>query len=88
MHISPEVVDLSKATSEDIMRYQSEFVAGDNFEGSQKVTWSTWYLQPSVQGIYGDPLVASAETGKVIMEAALEVGARFLMEFWRSGRER
>ena len=87
MHISPEVVDLSKATSEDLMRYQSEFVAGDNFEGSQKVTWSTWYLQPSAQGIYGDPLVASAETGKVIMEAAVEAGARFLMEFWRSGRE-
>jgi len=83
LHLSPEVVDLSKATARDVMRYRSEFVAGDNFTGSQLVTWSTWYIQPSQDGIYGDPTVASAETGRAVMDAAVERGARFLEEYWR-----
>ena len=45
------------------------------------MTWSTWYLQESASGIYGDPTVATAETGAVIMEAAVGEGARFLREF-------
>jgi creatinine amidohydrolase/Fe(II)-dependent formamide hydrolase-like protein len=82
LHISPEVVDMSKATNVDIMRYHSEFVAGDSFLGSQKVTWSTWFLQPSQTGAYGDPTVATAEMGKLIMDAAVANGARFLKEYW------
>lgn len=81
LYISPEVVDMSKATDEDIMRYHSDFVAGDNFLGRQRVTWSTWYLQESKTGVYGDPTVASAETGRIIMDAAVANGARFLREF-------
>jgi len=80
LHISPEVVDLSKIADEP-MRYHSDFVAGDNFLGRQQVTWSTWYLQPSESGIYGSPSVAAAETGKIIMEAATANGARFLKEY-------
>lgn len=82
LHISPEVVDMSKATDEDLMRYHSDFVAGDNFTGKQKVTWSTWFLQKSKTGIYGAPVCSTAETGRVIMEAAVANGARFLREFW------
>ena len=82
LHISPEVVDMSRADDGDLMRYHSEFVAGDGFVGSQQVTWSTWYLQESNSGIYGAPTVASAETGQAIMEAAVDNGARFLVEFW------
>ncbi|MHB9133303.1 MAG: creatininase family protein [Armatimonadota bacterium] len=82
LHISPEVVDMSRATDEDIMRYHSEFVAGDNFKGSQQVTWSTWYLQASKSGIYGAPVSATAEMGRLCMEAAVTNGARFLQEFW------
>lgn len=84
LHIAPEVVDMSKATDEDIMRYHSNFVAGDGFTGKQRVTWSTWYLQASKTGTYGDPTVATAETGKQIMEAATIEGAEFLKEFWRT----
>jgi creatinine amidohydrolase len=80
LHVSPEVVDMSEATAEDTMRYHSDFVAGDNFLGRQRVLWSTWYLQPSRTGIYGDPTVASAETGRVILDAAVRNGARFLEE--------
>lgn len=82
LYLSPEVVDLSRATNADIMRYHSDFVAGDNFLGRQRVTWSTWYLQPSESGVYGDPTVATAETGARIFAAAVENGARFLREFW------
>jgi len=82
LHVNPEVVDMSRATSVDTMRYHSEFVAGDNFMGRQRVTWSTWYLQESQTGCYGDPTVATAETGKVIMDAAVSTGVRFLKEFW------
>jgi len=80
LHISPEVVDMDVAAAEP-MRYHSDFVAGDNFTGRQRVTWSTWYLQQSESGIYGDPTVASAETGRVIMDAVVGEGARFLREF-------
>ena len=82
LHISPEVVDMSLATDVDVMRYRSDFVAGDNFTGGQRVTWSTWQLQESRTGLYGDPTVATAETGRVIMDAAVEEGAKFLREYW------
>jgi creatinine amidohydrolase len=82
LHISPEVVDMSKATDVDIMRYHSEFVAGDNFLGSQRAVWSTWYLQQSGTGAYGAPTCASAETGQIIMDAAAANGVRFLREYW------
>lgn len=81
LHISPEVVDMSLATDVDVMRYRSDFVAGDNFTGGQRVSWSTWHLQQSQTGLYGDPTVATAETGRVIMDAAVTEGARFLREF-------
>ena len=82
LHISPKVVDMSKASDADVMRYHSDFVAGDNFMGCQRVTWSTWYLQQSETGVYGDPTAATAETGKIILDAATANGARFLKEYW------
>ena len=80
LHTDPEVVAMEAAVAEP-MGYHSEFVAGDNFLGRQRVTWSTWYLQESESGIYGDPTVASAETGEAIMRAVVGEGARFLREF-------
>lgn len=85
LHIDPEVVDLERAVAEP-MRYCSDFVASDNFLGAQRVTWSTWYLQESTSGIYGDPTVATAETGEVIMRAVVEEGSRFLREFYAHGQ--
>ena len=77
-----EPVDMSQATDEDLMRYHSDFIAGDNFMGSQKVFWSTWGLQKSKTGVYGDPTVATAETGQAIMEAIVANGVAFAKEFW------
>lgn len=85
--VSPEVVDMSKATDKDIARYNSEFVAGDGFTGKQQMVWSTWYIQSSESGIYGDPTVATAETGREIMNAAVENGTKALIEYWKHSRE-
>ena len=74
-------VDMTKATDEDAMRYHSDFVAGDNFFGGQRVFWSTWGLQESKTGAYGDPTVATAETGRDMMEAMVENTAAFAREF-------
>jgi creatinine amidohydrolase len=76
-----EPVEMSEATDEDIMRYHSPFVAGDNFSGGQKVFWSTWGLQQSKTGIYGDPTVATADTGREIMAAMVGNCAAFAKEF-------
>ena len=82
LHLAPEVVDMSRATDDDLMRYHSDFVAGDGFLGRQRVTWSTWYLQPSQTGAYGAPTCATAETGRISLEAAVANGAQFLKEYW------
>lgn len=76
-----EPVDMDQATDEDIMRYHSDFIAGDNFTGGQKVFWSTWGLQKSKTGIYGDPTVATAETGRQLVEAMVTNGVAFAREF-------
>jgi creatinine amidohydrolase len=73
---------MGQSSGVDLMRYHSEFVAGDSFLGAQRVTWSTWYLQNSETGVYGDPTCATAETGAVILDAATANGARFLREYY------
>jgi creatinine amidohydrolase len=74
-------VEMTRATNEDMMRYRSAFCPGDGFAGSRKAFWSTWGLQRSRTGIYGDPTVASADTGKRVFEAAVEQCAAFFREF-------
>ena len=76
-------VDMTSATDQDVMRYHSDFIAGDNFTTGSKVFWSTWGLQQSNTGIYGDPTTASAEAGKKIMDEIVENYAAFLAEYWR-----
>ena len=75
-------VDMSKATDEDHFNYHSEFVPGDNFVGGSKVYWSTWGLQESQTGAYGDATCASAETGQQLMEAIVGNYVKFLRGFW------
>lgn len=76
-----ENVDMSKATNIDIMKYSSEFIPGDNFSGSKKVWWSTWAIQQSKTGVYGDPTVACKETGEIIYKAAIKNYVKFIKEF-------
>jgi creatinine amidohydrolase len=75
-------VNKDEFTNEDIMRYHSEFVPGDNFVSGKGVFWSTWGIQKSKTGIYGDPTCASKETGKLVYEEIIEKLSKFIEEFY------
>ena len=82
MLVFSDLVKTDKYVNVDIMRYHSDFVAGDSAWGGQKVTWSTWGLQDSTTGVYGDPTKATVETGKAIIEATVENYYKFLLEYY------
>jgi creatinine amidohydrolase len=79
-------VDTESYTSVDHVDYHTEFMAGDNFLGSTRVFWSTWNYNPSKTGLLGDPTYASAETGRVLIEACVRQTAAFVEEYWRHGK--
>lgn len=74
-------VDMSKTTNVDLMRYSSKYIPADGFCGSKPVVWSTWGLQDSKTGCYGDPTVATKETGAAVAKAIATNAAEFLKEF-------
>lgn len=76
-------VDMSKATNVDHMRYSSTYCPADGFSGSKPVVWSTWGLQPSQTGAYGDATPASKETGAELEKAIVANTVEFLREFCR-----
>lgn len=76
-------VDLSLTSDRDSVKTHNEWVAGDMLLGGGKVSWSTWSLQLSESGTYGDPSCASAETGQRTFEAIIDEYcklARFVMD--------
>lgn len=73
-------VSIKGLTGRDRLKVCNEWVAGDAFR-SGKVTWSTWALQGSQTGAYGDPSESSAATGKACMEAIVPEYVRFLKYF-------
>jgi creatinine amidohydrolase len=78
-------VDMSLAPADARFTYASENVPGDGFSGSKRAFWSTWAIQPTTSGVYGDPTVASAETGRLIFESMVANIAGFLREYARHG---
>jgi len=81
-------VDMSKATDVDLMRYSSEFSPADHFCGKSKpVTWSTWGLQQSQTGVYGDPTPATKATGEKIARAMVDTTVAFLKEYCRQTKK-
>jgi creatinine amidohydrolase len=74
-------VKMDKVVDCDKMKYSSEFVAGDSAMSGQKVVWSTWGLQKSETGVYGDPTVASKETGQAIMKGIVKNYKKFIYEY-------
>lgn len=75
------------ATKEDSIRYHSDFFPGDTFgKGSSGVFWSTWGVQESKTGVYGDPTVATREFGEMLARATIEKLAEFLREFYKKRR--
>jgi len=76
-------VATDRYTDVDHVQVHTDFVAGDNFLGSTRVFWSTWHYNPSKTGLLGDPTPASAETGRVLIEACLDHLVRFVKEYWQ-----
>lgn len=74
LYLAEDLVDMSKVTSQDKLTYFSKFYP-------DKVFWSTWGVQRSKTGVYGDPTVATKETGKRIMETTVENYVEFIREF-------
>lgn len=64
-------VELKGLDDRDVVQVCNEWVAGDFVTGSGKISWSTWALQISETGVYGDPSCASAETGKATFDAII-----------------
>ncbi len=75
LYLAEDLVDMSKAISEDKLTYFSKLYP-------DKVFWSTWGVQKSRTGVYGDPTLATKETGKRIMEATVENYVEFIREFY------
>jgi creatinine amidohydrolase len=77
-----DLVDMSQATKEDVMRYRSEFYPGDTFGSATGGTFlSTWYVQESKTGIFGDPTVATKETGRLLVEGIVQNYVKLIREY-------
>ncbi|MDX1357968.1 MAG: creatininase family protein [Clostridia bacterium] len=81
-------VKMDKAVGSDALRYHSENVAGDATRGSQRVVWSTWGIQKSETGLYGDPTTATAELGAIIVEEIKRNYREFMLEFYNHDRDK
>ena len=71
----------AKYTAVDHVDHHTPYFAGDNFIGSTKVFWSTWYVHKSKTGLLGDPTHATPEAGKVLIEACLKHLVAFITDY-------
>jgi creatinine amidohydrolase len=80
LHLTPELVDMSKAvrTIEEVQT--SENIWWD-MEGSSGVFFQEFFSRNTLTGIQGDPTVATAEKGRQLFAAATRRLAAFLEEF-------
>jgi len=71
LYLKPGLVKPEEYTSVDAIRCNSPL----------RGPVSTWGLQKTITGIYGDPTTASAELGRATLEAAAVKGAQYIKEF-------
>lgn len=76
-----EPVDMTQATDEDVFTFESEFLPKDGFAGGKLAFWSTWGIQRSKTGIYGDPTLASAQFGEIVFRAMVDKLIAFAREY-------
>jgi creatinine amidohydrolase len=75
LHLHPDLVDMSGTSNEDLLHLTGDF-------SSSEVFWSTWMRQQSRSGAYGDPTVASADTGRQLFEAHVDRLVEFLRIYY------
>lgn len=74
-----------------ILHIFPELVKKDRYTNADKITCnnilrgpvSTWGLQETKTGLYGDPTYASEETGRICAEAAIEEGMKYIEAFYK-----
>lgn len=74
-------VHMERAHANDVFTYHSPNFPGDGFAGSKAAFWSTWGIQRSKTGIYGDPTVADVQFGEKLFNTAVENLCNFLREY-------
>jgi len=72
LHIAPHLVDKSAYTNVDAIRCNTPL----------RGPVSTWGLQETKTGLFGDPTHASAETGKACLDAAVEEGLKLIKLYY------
>ena len=77
LHIAPELVDTSAYTNVDAVRCNSPL----------RGPVSTWGLQQTKTGLFGDPTLASAETGRQCLEAAVEKGVEYVEAYYKHNEQ-
>jgi creatinine amidohydrolase len=79
-----DLVDMSKVTDVDRITYRSDFYPGDPFGSAVGGAFlSTWCVQESKTGLYGDPTLATKETGRLIVEGVVDMYKRLIDEYMR-----
>jgi creatinine amidohydrolase len=68
LHIAPELVDTSAYTNVDAIRCNSPL----------RGPVSTWGLQETKTGLFGDPTYATAALGKAVLDAAVSEGVKYI----------
>ena len=74
--IDPSLVNTNEYTSADAVRCDTVL----------RGPVSTWGLQDSKTGLYGDPTAASAEKGKALIAEAAKQGAMYIEEYYHLTR--
>lgn len=86
LHLSPNLVRMDKTTDVDIVSYQNRFFPGDYYSTIPDrvggIFWSTWGVLRSKTGAFGDPTVATAETGKALFDEIVRNYLEFLRVFY------
>ena len=72
LHIAPETVHTDRYTNVDAIRCNSPL----------RGPVSTWGLQETKTGLFGDPTHATAELGKAVFDAATEKGLAYIKEYY------
>ena len=76
LHLVPELVDMSAVTDSDKLTFTSPYSSSEAFV-------STWTIQESGSGVYGDPTTATAELGKRLCDKMVDETANFVRYYSR-----
>jgi creatinine amidohydrolase len=74
LHIAPHLVDTGAYTNVDAIRCNSPL----------RGPVSTWGLQETRTGLFGDPSYAQAETGRLCLEAAVREGLKLIKLYYEN----